>query len=87
MKRETALRCAAASAIAVGMLAAFAPQAVAYVGPGAGLGMLASLLAVLLAVVATIVGLVLWPIRKLSRRKKAAAGDAGQAKTEDPPGR
>jgi hypothetical protein len=73
-------------AAAAAALAAFAPQAFAYVGPGAGLGMLASLLAVLLAVVATIVGLVLWPIRKLSRRKKAAAGDdAGQAKPEDPP--
>lgn len=84
MTRETFARNAAAAAT---LLAVFVPEAHAYVGPGAGLGMLASLLAVLLAVVATIVGLVLWPIRKLSRRKKAAAGDAGQAKTEDQPGR
>jgi len=56
-------------------LAAYAPAALAYVGPGAGLGMIASIFAMLLAAIATIVGLVLWPIRKLSRRNKAGAGD------------
>lgn len=52
------------------ILAVHAPTALSYIGPGAGLGMIASLFAVVLAVLATIVGLVLWPIRKLSRRKK-----------------
>ena len=84
MTRETVPPSFAAAAAAATMLAAFAPQALAYVGPGAGLGMLASLLAVLLAVVATIVGLVLWPIRKL-RRKKAGASETGQPRTEVPP--
>ncbi len=52
------------------MLGAYAPVALSYVGPGAGLGMIASLIAVVLAVIATIVGLVLWPFRMLMRRKK-----------------
>ena len=48
----------------------FAPAVMAYVGPGAGLGMLGVLLAVLAAILATVVGLVLWPLRALARRRK-----------------
>ena len=66
MKPEHA-RCA----VIGGILAAAAPAALAYVGPGAGLGMIASLLAVVVAVLATIVGLVMWPIRRLMQRKKS----------------
>ena len=65
-----------------GMLAVYAPTAFCYVGPGAGLGMLASLFAMLLVVIATIVGLVLWPIRMLSRRKQPSP-DAKEASTPD----
>jgi hypothetical protein len=50
--------------------AALAFPAMAYVGPGAGLGILGALLAILLAVVATVVGLVVWPLRMLARRRK-----------------
>jgi len=45
----------------------------AYVGPGAGLGMIGSLLAVLAAVVIGVIGLVLYPItliRKMLRKQK-----------------
>ncbi|MFM8289524.1 MAG: hypothetical protein ACKOGA_22765 [Planctomycetaceae bacterium] len=48
---------------------------VAYVGPGAGLGMLGSLLAVAIAVVVGLLGLVLYPLsllRKLLRKSSAA---------------
>ena len=76
---RTTLHATAALAAA---LAANAPPAFSYVGPGAGLGMIASLFAMLLAVIATIVGLVLWPIRKLSQRKKTAAGEAVPPKPE-----
>jgi hypothetical protein len=62
-----------ATAIWGGLLAAYAPAALSYVGPGAGLGMIASLAAVVLAVLATIVGLVIWPIRRLMQRKKGGA--------------
>jgi hypothetical protein len=43
----------------------------AYVGPGAGIGMIASLLAVVGAVLLSIVGLVLWPWRLLKKRLQA----------------
>jgi hypothetical protein len=65
-----------AAALLGGSLVAYAPAALPYVGPGAGLGMIASLVAVVLAVLATIVGLVIWPIRRLMRRKKAGADDS-----------
>lgn len=72
---------AAATTLAA-VLAAYAPAALAYVGPGAGLGMLASLFAMVLAVLATIVGIVLWPIRKFMQRKKRAAGESKQPTPE-----
>lgn len=49
---------------------------VAYVGPGAGLGMLGSLLAVAIAVVVGLLGLVLYPLsllRKVLRNSPATA--------------
>jgi hypothetical protein len=52
-----------------------APQvAWAYVGPGAGLGMIGSLIAVLGAIVVALVGLVILPFRMLLKRRKARAG-------------
>lgn len=53
------------------LLAALPLLAQAYVGPGAGIGMIASLLAVLAAILLSIVGLVLWPWRLLKRRMQA----------------
>lgn len=59
--------------------------AFAYVGPGAGLGMVGSLVAVLGAMLVALVGLVVLPVRLLLKRRRAkAAGEqkpiaAGQA--------
>ena len=55
--------------------ALFAPgTAAAYMGPGAGLGMLGSLVAVVAAVALAALGLVLLPLRMvLKRRRKASA--------------
>jgi hypothetical protein len=69
-------RLPAAIAVLGGSLAAYAPAALTYVGPGAGLGMIASLVAVVLAVLATIVGIVIWPVRRLMQRKKAGAAES-----------
>lgn len=74
--------CIPATALAA-VLVAYAPAAFSYVGPGAGLGMIASLFAMVLAVLATIVGIVLWPIRKLMHRKKAAATELKPPKPDD----
>jgi hypothetical protein len=62
-----------------------ASPALAYVGPGAGLGILGVLLAVIIAVLATVVGLVLWPLRMLIRRRKATAGAAGKPEAASAP--
>jgi len=65
------------------VLAAHAPAALCYVGPGAGLGMIAALFAMVLAVVATIFGLIMWPLRKLKQRKKAGASKPEPEKPDD----
>jgi hypothetical protein len=53
-------------------LLALAPlTAQAYVGPGAGVGMIGSLLAVLGAILLAVVGLILWPLRMLRKRRQA----------------
>ena len=55
----------------VALFAAVPLLAHAYVGPGAGLGMVASLLAVVGAMLLSIVGLILWPLRLLKKRLRA----------------
>jgi hypothetical protein len=61
--------------IVIALFAAVPLLAHAYVGPGAGLGMIASLLAVVGAMLLSIVGLILWPLRMLKKhlRTKSAA--------------
>lgn len=45
--------------------------ALAYVGPGAGLGMIGSLIAVVGAVLVAVLGLIILPFRMLKKRRKA----------------
>ena len=45
----------------------------AYLGPGAGLGMIGSLLAVAVVVLIVVLGLVIYPIRMHRKRKRHAA--------------
>jgi hypothetical protein len=47
----------------------FSECAYAYIGPGAGLGMIGSLLAIIIAVLIVVVGLVIYPIRRVMRRR------------------
>jgi hypothetical protein len=63
--------------VVIALFAALPLGAEAYVGPGAGLGMLASLFAVIGAMLLSIVGLILWPWRVLRKRwqAKSAARD------------
>jgi hypothetical protein len=57
------------------LLAFAATPALAYMGPGAGLGMLGSLIAVIGAVVVAVFGLLVLPIRMImKKRKQAQAG-------------
>ncbi len=43
-----------------------------YIGPGAGMGLLLSLVGLVLAVGGALFTVVLWPIRKMLKRNKAA---------------
>ena len=51
----------------------FSSTAGAYVGPGAGISVLGSLLGILATIVVAIGAIVLWPLRKMMKRKKAKA--------------
>lgn len=53
-----------------------ANSAFAYVGPGAGLSTLGALWGVLIAVVASLGFIILWPVRRMMRRRRAARSEA-----------
>jgi membrane protein implicated in regulation of membrane protease activity len=66
MNKRTAMLAAAAAGLAFS-----AGPALAYIGPGAGLSLLGALWGVLAAVFAVFAFLLLWPLRRLLRRRKA----------------
>ena len=76
-------------AVAVAAAVAAAPfEASAYMGPGAGLGLLGSLLAVVAVVLVALFGLVILPFRMLLKRRKANSGqlqDSGKRGNQAPP--
>jgi uncharacterized membrane protein len=47
--------------------------ALAYIGPGAGISVLGSLLGILGTIIIAIGAILFWPIRKMMKRRKAAA--------------
>ena len=49
--------------------------ALAYIGPGAGLGAIAVTVALLLGVLLLVIGLVWYPLKRLMKKKKASAVD------------
>lgn len=54
-------------------LALSASSAMAYVGPGAGISVLGSLLGILATIVLAIAAIIMWPLRKLLKKRKAAS--------------
>lgn len=58
----------------VGVLAwLYAAPAAAYVGPGAGAGVIAVVIGVISSVVLAVVGIVWYPLKRMLRRRKEAA--------------
>ncbi len=53
----------------------------AYVGPGVGITLLGALWAVLAAVILAIVGILVWPIRALLRRRRRSKEAAAELKS------
>lgn len=51
----------------------------AYVGPGAGISVLGSLLGILATILVAMGAIIFWPVRKLLKRRKAAAKTAEPA--------
>lgn len=51
----------------------------AYVGPGAGISVLGSLLGILATILVAMGAIIFWPVRKLMKRRKAAAKAADPA--------
>lgn len=74
------------------LMAVLPTAAFAYVGPGAGLGLLGALWALIAAIGTALVFVLAWPIRNMLRRRRAdraAASDggaAGAARTSAAPG-
>ena len=65
----------AAAALVVGV----ALPAAAYIGPGAGLSLLGAFWGLLLAVVAALGFVILWPLRRMFRRARAAEHESAQS--------
>lgn len=66
------LRMAAPAMLMAMALSLVAGPAMAYIGPGAGLSVIAAFWALLMAVVSSLLFLALWPLRNRLRRRKAA---------------
>lgn len=61
----------ASLAIAATLTLVAATPVFAYVGPGAGLSLLSALWGVLLAVLAAVAFIVIWPLRRLIKRRRS----------------
>lgn len=59
--------------IAILLLSLAAGPLHAYIGPGAGISVLGSLLGILATILVAIGAIIFWPVRKLMKRRKAAA--------------
>ena len=54
----------------------------AYIGPGAGISVLGSLLGILATIVLAIGAILIWPVRKMLKRKKVRAAEAESAEAQ-----
>ena len=71
--------------IGLALAIALAPLAAqAYVGPGAGLSLLGALWGVLCAIGAAFMFVIMWPIRRLRRRRRAAKQVANASSSDSP---
>ncbi|HEX6994175.1 MAG TPA: DUF6223 family protein [Gammaproteobacteria bacterium] len=68
------------TAAVAGWAISVAPAADAYVGPGAGMGLVGIMLAFVAAILMGIVGLVLWPIRMVTHRRKSKREKSQEAR-------
>ncbi len=67
------------------LMAVLPTAAFAYVGPGAGLGLLGALWALVAAIGTALVFVLAWPIRNMLRRRRADRAAASREPTADAP--
>lgn len=60
-----------------------ASPAFAYLGPGAGLGMIGSLIAIVVVGLVIVLGLVVYPIRMLRKRNAESIANENKSSTSD----
>lgn len=73
----------AVSAVVLLIVMGLPEPALAYVGPGAGLSIIGSLLAFFAAIVVGIFGFLWFPIRRMMRKRKAAAAEKAERESSD----
>lgn len=75
------------AALAAAGLAFGATPALAYIGPGAGLSLLGALWGVVAAVAAALLFLLIWPLRRMMRRQRAATERSPHRQQDSTPAR
>jgi membrane protein implicated in regulation of membrane protease activity len=68
-------------AVLIAALGAAAPAA-AYVGPGAGLSLVGAFWGLLVAIFAALAFIVIWPVRRLLKRRRGAPAEASTVTAE-----
>lgn len=64
------------------VLIAIAPVASAYIGPGSGISVIGSLLGLLLTLFLAVGAILLWPLRRMLKRRRAGGELAGMDETQ-----
>jgi Flp pilus assembly protein TadB len=59
--------------------ALYSVSAIAYIGPGAGLGMIGSLIAIAVVALIVVLGLVIYPIRLMRKKRREKAQQSDKA--------
>ncbi len=70
--------------LSAALILAAATPAAAYIGPGLGAGAIATVLGVIASVFLLIVAVVYYPVKRLLKKRKAAAEDAPSDPGADP---
>ena len=60
--------------------------AMAYIGPGAGISVLGSLLGIIVTIIVAIGAIIMWPLRKLFRKKKTKSTEPDNTQVNVPAG-
>lgn len=65
------------------VVATFSSESMAYIGPGAGAGLIATVLGVLAAIVLAVFGVVYYPLKRFLRKWRARRAPPGEGNKSD----